>query len=87
MILLFCYEIHSKHFHLNLFSSNNFYSNFFFSADREKFKLPKNLDDAKDLGRVLSNYKDDFFLQVVLGFMVTYILYPFLSFTFMTMFW
>ncbi|XP_065070432.1 transmembrane protein 41B-like [Rhopilema esculentum] len=42
-------------------------------ADKEKFKLPKNLDDAKDLGRVLSNYKDEFFLQVVLGFMATYI--------------
>ena len=51
---------------------------FFFSADREKFKLPKTLDEAKDLGRVLSNYKDDFFLHVVLGFMITYILYPFL---------
>ena len=47
------------------------------SSDKEKFKLPKTLDDAKELGRVLSNYKDDFFLQVVFGFMVVYILYPF----------
>lgn len=46
------------------------------SADREKFKLPKDLDDAKDLGRVLSNYKDDFYLEVIFGFIVTYVLYP-----------
>jgi len=34
------------------------------------------MDDAKALGRALSKYTDDYFTQVVLGFVVTYILYP-----------
>ena len=38
-----------------------------------KIKLPKNLDDAKELGRVISNYKDDYFIQVIVAFVLTYI--------------
>lgn len=41
--------------------------------DAEKIKLPKNLDDAKDLGKVISNYKDDYFDQVVIVFVCTYV--------------
>ncbi|KAK2569148.1 Transmembrane protein 41B [Acropora cervicornis] len=33
------------------------------------------MEDAKGLGRALSNYTDEYFLQVLLGFVVIYILY------------
>lgn len=39
-------------------------------------KLPMNMEDAKGLATVLSNYKDDYFFTVVLAFFYTYILYP-----------
>ena len=64
-------------FHYYILLTIHLSVSFYLSTDKEKFKLPKNLGDAKDLGRVLSNYKDEFFLQVVLGFMATYILYLF----------
>ena len=32
--------------------------------DQKSFKFPKDLDDAKALGNVLSRYKDQFFAQV-----------------------
>ena len=35
------------------------------------------MTDAKGLGRALSNYTDDYFTQVLVGFVVIYILYPF----------
>ena len=34
------------------------------------------MEDAKGLGKALSNYTDEYFLQVLLGFVVIYILYP-----------
>lgn len=34
------------------------------------------MEDAKGLGRALSNYTDEYFTQVLLGFVVIYILYP-----------
>ncbi|UXI19096.1 serine/threonine-protein phosphatase [Sarcoptes scabiei] len=37
------------------------------------FKLPRNIDDAKNLAKVLSNYKDRYFFIVYIGFIVTYI--------------
>ena len=40
-------------------------------------KLPRNMEDAKGLGKALSNYTDEYFLQVLLGFVVIYILYLF----------
>ena len=41
--------------------------------DAEKVKLPRNLDDAKNLGRVISSYKDDYFPHVLLSFVLTYV--------------
>ncbi|EDO36860.1 predicted protein [Nematostella vectensis] len=41
--------------------------------DRAKIKLPRNMDDAKGLGRALSNYTDEYFTQVLLGFIVVFI--------------
>ena len=32
--------------------------------DRNSIKFPNDLDDAKELGQVLSRYKDQYFLQV-----------------------
>ncbi|XP_077996561.1 transmembrane protein 41B-like [Glandiceps talaboti] len=39
----------------------------------EVIKLPKNMDDAKALGRVLSRYKDSYYLTVLVGYFTTYI--------------
>ena len=36
------------------------------------------MEDAKELGRVLSKYKDTNYYEVMLAFFITYILYPFL---------
>ena len=41
--------------------------------DVGKVKLPRSLDDAKDLGRVLSRYKDDYYPHVLTAFVLTYI--------------
>ncbi|XP_065652501.1 transmembrane protein 41B isoform X2 [Hydra vulgaris] len=42
-------------------------------SDASKVKLPKNLEDAKALGRVISNYKDDYYGYVLVAFVLTYI--------------
>lgn len=44
--------------------------------EREKIKIPKDMDDAKALGTVLSKYKDTYYTQVLLAYFATYILYP-----------
>ena len=41
-------------------------------------KLPKDIEDAKSIGRVLSKYKDKYYLEVLSGVFAIYILYPFL---------
>merc|ERR1719210_2322006 len=41
--------------------------------DKNSIKFPQNLDDAKELGQVLSRYKDQYFLQVLAGFICVYI--------------
>ncbi|RMX51739.1 hypothetical protein pdam_00011759 [Pocillopora damicornis] len=42
--------------------------------DKARIKLPRDMEDAKGLGRALSNYTDEYFTQVLLGFVVIYIL-------------
>lgn len=42
----------------------------------EKIKIPKDMDDAKALGTVLSKYKDTYYTQVLMAYFTTYILYP-----------
>lgn len=49
---------------------------FFFRDEREKIKIPKDMDDAKALGTVLSKYKDTYYTQVLLAYFATYVLYP-----------
>ncbi|XP_073692945.1 transmembrane protein 41B [Garra rufa] len=41
--------------------------------EREKIKIPKDMDDAKALGTVLSKYKDTYYTQVLLAYFTTYI--------------
>ena len=41
------------------------------------FHFPTNLETAKDVGRVLSRYKDSHYYTVLAGVVVVYILYPF----------
>lgn len=37
-------------------------------------KVPKNLEDAKRLGLVLNRYKDQYYMTVLMGVVVTYVL-------------
>lgn len=46
----------------------------------EKIKIPKDMDDAKALGTVLSKYKDTYYTQVLVAYFATYVLYPFRAF-------
>ncbi|CAI4224261.1 unnamed protein product [Auanema sp. JU1783] len=43
-------------------------------SDKEDFKYPRNLEDAKKLGRVLSHYKDLHGLTVLFGVVTVYVL-------------
>lgn len=49
---------------------------FFFSDEMEKIRIPKDMDDAKALGTVLSKYKDTYYTQVLVAYFATYVLYP-----------
>ena len=42
-----------------------------------RLRLPQSIDDAKDLGILLSKYKETNYFAVVGAVVVTYILYPF----------
>ena len=42
--------------------------------EKPHLKLPKNIEEAKRLGIVLSHYKDKYFVTVLSGFLVTYVL-------------
>lgn len=46
------------------------------SDEMEKIKIPKDMDDAKALGTVLSKYKDTYYTQVLVAYFATYVLYP-----------
>lgn len=49
---------------------------FIISNDMSRLKFPQSLDTAKDLGRLLSKYKDTHYFTVLEGVAATYILYP-----------
>ena len=51
---------------------------FYFRAEKQYITLPKNIEDAKNLGKVLSRYKDKYYSLVLGGYFITYILYPFI---------
>ncbi|XP_073401277.1 transmembrane protein 41B isoform X2 [Dendrobates tinctorius] len=39
----------------------------------EKIKIPRDMEDAKALGKVLSKYKDTFYVEVLVAYFTTYI--------------
>ncbi|XP_053305134.1 transmembrane protein 41B [Spea bombifrons] len=41
--------------------------------EREMIKLPRDMDDAKALGKVLSKYKDTFYVEVLVAYFATYV--------------
>ncbi|XP_044537754.1 transmembrane protein 41B [Gracilinanus agilis] len=41
--------------------------------ERANMKIPRDMDDAKALGKVLSKYKDTFYVQVLVAYFATYI--------------
>nr|XP_033783809.1 transmembrane protein 41B isoform X1 [Geotrypetes seraphini] len=41
--------------------------------EREKIKVPRDMDDAKALGKVLSKYKDTYYVEVLVAYFTTYI--------------
>ncbi|XP_005989741.1 transmembrane protein 41B [Latimeria chalumnae] len=41
--------------------------------ERETIKIPRDMDDAKALGRVLSKYKDTYYIQVLVAYFATYV--------------
>ncbi|XP_060893737.1 transmembrane protein 41B [Labrus mixtus] len=41
--------------------------------EMEKIKIPKDMDDAKALGTVLSKYKDTYYTQVLVAYFATYV--------------
>lgn len=47
------------------------------SDERQHFKVPWNIEDAKNLGLVLDRYKGDHYYHVMCGVFLSYILYPF----------
>uniref|UniRef100_T1GCW6 Uncharacterized protein n=1 Tax=Megaselia scalaris TaxID=36166 RepID=T1GCW6_MEGSC len=44
--------------------------------ERKYIKIPFDIEDAKMLAKVLDQYKDMYYFQVMGGIVVTYILYP-----------
>lgn len=49
----------------------------FYSEEKQYVKLPWDIEDARNLGRVLARYKEKYYFEVFSGVCVTYILYPF----------
>ncbi|XP_025829458.1 transmembrane protein 41B [Agrilus planipennis] len=48
------------------------------SEERQHIRLPWNIEQAKNLGIVLSKYKEQHYVPVLTGVFLTYILIPFL---------
>lgn len=40
-------------------------------------KIPRDIQDAKMLAKVLDRYKDMYYFEVMFGVVVAYVLYPF----------
>lgn len=56
-----------------------------FREEKQRVKLPMSLEDAKQLGRVLTKYRSDHYPQVLALVTLVYILYPFTSWSFMAL--
>lgn len=55
---------------------NEFNSVFLYREEMEYIKIPRNIEDAKNLGKVLSRYKEDHYFEVLGAYFSVYILYP-----------
>ncbi len=49
---------------------------FFSREEKQYIQLPKNIEAAKNLGKVLQKYKERHYAVVLGGYFITYILYP-----------
>jgi len=66
LLLIFCSSILAMGLVWKTFPDMN-------PEDQESIKFPKDLNDAKKLGQVLSRYKEQYFAQVFAGFVCVYI--------------
>ena len=48
--------------------------------DRDKLRIPKSFEQLKDLNDLLKKYRDIYPFQIFVCFVVTYLLYVFISF-------
>jgi hypothetical protein len=46
----------------------------FYRGEKEHMKLPRNIEDAKALGSVLNRYKNKYYIEVLSGVFVVYVL-------------
>lgn len=46
-----------------------------FSEQKSKFRLPRDIESVKELASVLAQYRDDYYLTVLFGYSLAYILY------------
>jgi len=44
--------------------------------EKRYVRVPKNIEDAKKLGAVLSRYKEQYYHQVLVAYFTSYVLYP-----------
>ncbi|RUS79997.1 hypothetical protein EGW08_012231 [Elysia chlorotica] len=42
-------------------------------GEKQYVKVPRDIEDAKNLGRLLSRYKDKYYIEVLMGYLVVYI--------------
>lgn len=49
----------------------------FCRSEKQHLKIPRDIQDAKMLAKVLDRYKDMYYFEVMFGVVVAYVLYPF----------
>lgn len=50
---------------------------FYCRSEKQHLKIPRDIQDAKMLAKVLDRYKDMYYFEVMFGVVVAYVLYPF----------
>jgi len=48
-------------------------------SEKQHLKIPRDIQDAKMLAKVLDRYKDMYYFEVMFGVVVAYVLYPFIK--------
>lgn len=59
----------------------------FSDVQKSKMKFPKSLEDVRDISQVLSLYTDDYYVTVMTGFCLTYLLWVYFIFTIIQPIW